>query len=97
MMAASAVNVLNVSAANAQPHGGGYHGSDFHGREYHNFSPAEREIWRSGHWEHGWHDNRYAWWWSAGGGWCLYPPPSDLSICDLRAPGDHRATASANA
>jgi hypothetical protein len=75
MLAASALNVLNVSAANAQHHGGDYHGSDFHGRDYHNFFPAERRIWRSGRWEHGRHDNRYAWWWSVGGGWYSYPEP----------------------
>jgi hypothetical protein len=68
MMAALAQNVLNVSAANAQHRGGDYHGSVFHGRDYHNFSPAERGIGRGSHWEHRWHDNRFAWWWIAGGG-----------------------------
>ena len=78
--AITAAFALNVSAANAQHHGGEYHGgryhgSDFHGRDYHHFSPAERGIWRGGHWEHGWHDNRFAWWWTAGGGWYFYPEP----------------------
>jgi hypothetical protein len=52
-----------------------YHGSDFHGRDFHHFTPYERQTWSGGHWEHGWHDNRFAWWWAAGGGWYSYPAP----------------------
>jgi hypothetical protein len=52
-----------------------YRGYDFHGRDYGRFSPAERGMWRTGHWEHGWHDGRNAWWWVAGGGWYFYPAP----------------------
>ena len=66
----------SVSAANAQHHcGDEYHGRDFHGRDFNRFSSAERGIWRGGHWEHGWHDNRFAWWWTTGGGWYFYPAP----------------------
>ncbi len=36
---------------------------DFHGRDFHGFTPHERNIWVGGHWQQGWHDNRFAWWW----------------------------------
>jgi hypothetical protein len=52
---------------------GNYH--DFHGRDFHHFTPYERQVWSDGHWEHGWHDNRFAWWWTAGGGWYFYQAP----------------------
>jgi hypothetical protein len=58
-----------------EQHDRGYHGPDFHGRDYNRFTPYERQTWNSGHWEHSWHDNRYAWWWTAGGGWYFYPAP----------------------
>jgi hypothetical protein len=66
---------MNAPSALAQHHGGGFHGNDFHGRDFAHFSPAERGLWRGGHWEHGWHDGRYAWWWFTGGGWYFYPQP----------------------
>jgi hypothetical protein len=71
---------LIATPVHAQPHGaphggGAYRGPDFHGRDYGHFSPAERGIWRSGHWVHDWHDGRFAWWWTAGGGWYFYPAP----------------------
>jgi hypothetical protein len=70
---------MNVPLAHAQhPVGGlhgGYHGPDFHSRDFGRFSPVERGIWRGGRWQHGWHDNRFAWWWIAGGGWYFYPEP----------------------
>ena len=56
-------------------HDGGLHGQDFHGRDYAHFSSAERDFWRGGRWEHGWHDGRFAWWWAVGGGWYFYPAP----------------------
>jgi hypothetical protein len=49
---------------------------DFHGRDYRGFTPHERDLWRGGRWEQGWHDNRFAWWWISGGGWYLYPTPT---------------------
>jgi hypothetical protein len=55
--------------------GPAFHGQDFHGRDFHHFTPYERQVWSGGHWEHGWHDNRFAWWWTAGGGWYFYPAP----------------------
>jgi hypothetical protein len=58
-----------------EPHGHEGYGPDFHGRDFHGFSPAERAIWQGGHWQHGWHDNRFAWWWVAGGGWYFYVQP----------------------
>jgi hypothetical protein len=77
MIAALAVNgsAANAQHNGAERHGGEYHGHDFYGRDFHHFSPAEREIWRGGHWEHGWHENRFAWWWNTGGGWYFYPAP----------------------
>ncbi len=52
-----------------------YHNYDFHGRDFHHFTPYERQTWSGGHWEHGWHDNHFAWWWTAGGGWYSFPVP----------------------
>jgi hypothetical protein len=56
-------------------HGHDFHGHDFHGRDFGHFSPAERRVWYGGRWEHGWHDNRFAWWRVADGGWYFYPTP----------------------
>lgn len=55
------------------PQGGGH--ADYHGREFEHFTPAEREHWSGGHWEHGWHDGRFAWWWALDGFWYIYPEP----------------------
>lgn len=51
------------------------HGDDFHGRDVGHFTPQEHQVWQGGHWEHGWHDNRFAWWWVVDGGWYFYPVP----------------------
>jgi hypothetical protein len=67
-----------AAPAFAQHEDHGFHGqggSDFHGRDFHAFSPHELDVWRGGHWVHGWHDGRFAWWWSVGGGWYFYPAP----------------------
>lgn len=55
--------------------GGNFHGGDFHGRNFQHFAPHERNLWRGGRWEHGWHDGRFAWWWIVNGGWYFYPTP----------------------
>jgi hypothetical protein len=72
IVAAMAIAAVPVRAQHH--HDDDFHG-DFHGRDYGHFSPAERNVWRGGRWEHGWHDGRYAWWWVAGGGWYVYPAP----------------------
>jgi hypothetical protein len=51
----------------------GHH--DYHGRDFHGFSPHDRQVWVGGHWDHGWHDGRFAWWWIVDGGWYFYPAP----------------------
>jgi len=35
----------------------------------------ERDLprWRSGHWNHGYHDGRLGWWWVVAGLWYFYP------------------------
>lgn len=47
-------------------HGGGY---DWHGDGH------DWNRWRSGYWNHGWHDGRLGWWWVVGGLWAFYPAP----------------------
>src|ERR1700753_2568511 len=76
----TAALVIGTPPAQAQHHDGGYydhdyHGHDYHGRDYGRFSPVERDRWRGGRWEHGWHDGRFGWWWTVGGGWDVYPGP----------------------
>jgi hypothetical protein len=48
---------------------GGWHGDMNHFHQY------DIEIWRGGHWYHGFHDGRNAWWWFAGGIWYAYSAP----------------------
>ena len=31
--------------------------------------------WRTGHWVHSWHGNRFGWWWVNGAGWSFYAAP----------------------
>ncbi|MGA3401252.1 MAG: hypothetical protein ABSC95_18715 [Acetobacteraceae bacterium] len=66
---------VSACAALAQPAYAQRDGHDFHGRDFHGFTPQERGVWQGGHWQQGWHDNRFAWWWVAGGGWYFYPAP----------------------
>jgi hypothetical protein len=53
----------------------GHGAPDFHGRDFQHFSPHERDVWRGGHWNQGWHDGRFAWWWVLGDAWYFYPVP----------------------
>jgi hypothetical protein len=39
------------------------------------FSPFELDLWRAGHWVHGWYGGRFGWWWVADGYWYWYPEP----------------------
>lgn len=71
VVVATALCALAVQPALAQHRDG--HG--FYGRDFHRFTPAERHVWTGGHWEHGWHDNRFAWWWVTGGLWYFYTAP----------------------
>lgn len=32
-------------------------------------------YWRTGHWAHTWHENRFGWWWVNGMGWSFYSAP----------------------
>jgi hypothetical protein len=43
--------------------------------EIHNFHTHDIDVWRGGHWEHGFHDGRMGWWWFAGGLWYYYSVP----------------------
>lgn len=65
--------VISAAAMGLQPAQAQRH--DFHGRDFGGFSSGERQMWRGGQWQQGWHDNRYAWWWIVNGGWYLYPVP----------------------
>lgn len=40
---------------------------------YHHSAP--NVYWRTGHWAHQWHDNRFGWWWVNGLGWSFYSAP----------------------
>lgn len=66
---------IGACAALAQPAYAQREGRDYHGRDYHGFTPHERDVWRGGRWQQGWHDGRYAWWWVVDGGWYFYPAP----------------------
>ncbi len=44
-------------------------------REIHRFHERDIDVWRGGHWYHGYHDNRLGWWWIAAGLWYFYPGP----------------------
>jgi hypothetical protein len=76
ILAAGCACLVLAQPASAQHDAHGFHGGDFHGRKFYAFTPHERGIWLGGHWQHGWHDNRFAWWWVAGGGWYFYPIPT---------------------
>lgn len=69
-LAVLAGGVIAAPSAMAQ-----HHGNDYHGRDYGHFTPQEHRAWQGGRWEHGWHDNRYAWWWIVDGFWYFYPVP----------------------
>ena len=69
LIALSCLSVSNLALAEDRggaARGGGAH-PDYHGRDIHSFTPQEHDHWRTGHWEHGWHDGRFAWWWSLDG------------------------------
>lgn len=70
VMTLIAAGATGVPPAQAQRHD-----HDFHGRDIGRFTPQERRVWQGGRWEHGWHDNRFAWWWIVDGGWYFYPVP----------------------
>jgi hypothetical protein len=40
---------------------------------YHHVAPTT--YWRTGHWDHSWHDNRFGWWWVNSLGWSFYASP----------------------
>ncbi len=69
------VAAVGACAMLAQPACAQRNAHDFHGRDFHGFTSQERGVWQGGHWQQGWHDNRFAWWWVAGGGWYFYPVP----------------------
>lgn len=46
---------------------GGWHGDIRH------FNDHDLGRWRSGHWNHGYHDGRLGWWWVVAGLWYFYP------------------------
>lgn len=48
---------------------------DFRGRSVRTLRPDQRALWRSGGWQHVWHQGRFGWWWVVGGAWYLYPAP----------------------
>ncbi|HET9113444.1 MAG TPA: hypothetical protein VFN66_06205 [Burkholderiales bacterium] len=39
------------------------------------FRGRDFDLWRRGHWFHGWHDGRFVWWWIAAGTWYPYAAP----------------------
>jgi hypothetical protein len=41
----------------------------------HRFHEHDLHIWRSGHWVHGHHAQRFGWWWIVRGVWYWYPNP----------------------
>jgi hypothetical protein len=43
--------------------------------DIHHFRDHDFEVWRGGHWTHGWHDGRRGWWWTVGASWYFYPKP----------------------
>lgn len=70
-----ALALLAGWAINAPPALAQRHGYDFHGRDFGHFTPDEHHAWVGGHWEHSWHEGRYAWWWIVDGFWYFYPVP----------------------
>lgn len=36
---------------------------------------APSAYWRTGHWQHSWHENRFGWWWVNGVAWNFYSAP----------------------
>jgi hypothetical protein len=72
------------------------HGSHhvFHEREVAHFRGHDLEVWRGGHWHHGWIGGRFGWWWFAGGIWYFYDVPvypypplvSEVTIIEPMAP-----------
>jgi hypothetical protein len=62
--------VVQPALADRWDHRGGWH---HHGgpRVSLNF-----DVWRGGHWHHGWYGPRYGWWWSVpSAGYYYYPEP----------------------
>ena len=49
-----------------------HHQEPWHDHDIHRFHEHDLDIWRSGHWIHGRHQDRFAWWWVAGGVWYPY-------------------------
>jgi len=65
---------MSASADRDDHRGGDRHDSRpaWHGDIRH-FNDHDMARWRSGHWNHGYHDGRLGWWWVVGGLWFFYP------------------------
>jgi hypothetical protein len=67
--------MLLVLAFAILPIAAGGDGWRYRDHDIHRFRHHDFDVWRHGHWHHGWHDGRFGWWWVAGGVWYLYPAP----------------------
>lgn len=70
-----AVLAVALGALTVQPAMAQHRPNNFYGGDFHRFTPYDQQVWTSGRWVHGWHDNRFAWWWVTGGLWYFYPAP----------------------
>jgi hypothetical protein len=75
LLAPSCLALLLAATAVAQPRHeeGPREGRGIH--PVHPFTGQDRDHWRGGGWQHGYHDGRMGWWWVVGPEWYFYPAP----------------------